>query len=473
MALAQLPQFGVLALNWSSYKNKVRLSTRITLLLVVATALVAFSIGWLAVSISTRSEIAAIDAPITAIINSGGDNQIFALENALNTVQANNYDVSLIVINSSNVATEVKAGKNVLSRIPTLKDATSSLKSVTELDSIPGFRFQSMPIGGGDFVLVAASTLTVKDATNRLEREVFLAGLLIAIFITFIARRLMRSSLKTINQLIEYAEAISKNNYVAELPKVRTAPELSSLQSSLGVMVENLKKTIEIEKSSNLAMQRFIGDASHELRTPLTVIKGYSEMLQNVSISDEQRQRAADRVEREVDRMDVLIGDLLFLAEINESPFVQGSLVNLSDFASTVIFDFKADNQQRVVTSNIDRDVYIIASENFLHRMITNAFTNIQRYTPKDAPVKVSLTSDSMYTHLRIEDGGPGLSSGYGLSPQRFARGDDSRSRESGGSGLGMSIMADVARAVGGSMKTEQSTLGGLAISFQLPLAKK
>ena len=105
--------------------------------------------------------------------------------------------------------------------------------------------------------------------------------------------------------------------------------------------------------------------------------------------------------------------------------------------------------------------------------MITNALTNIQRYTPSEAPVRILLTSDSSLIYLKIEDGGPGLSSGYGLSPQRFARGDDSRSRESGGSGLGMSIMADVARAVGGSMKTEQSTLGGLSISFQLPLAKK
>lgn len=451
----------------------MRLSTRITVLIVATTALVAFSIGWLAISISSRSEIAAIDAPITAVINSGLSNQITALDNALNTVQENNYDVTLVVIGSSNTATPIKTGSNPLTKTPTLADAKSTLHSIAEVDGIPGFRIKSMRIGGGDFLLVAASTLAVQNANHRLEREVFLAGLMIAIFIALIARRLMRASLKTISHLIEYAEAVSKNNYEAELPNPGTTPELSSLQSSLGVMVENLKKTIEIEKTSNIAMQRFIGDASHELRTPLTVIKGYSEMLQNGSISDEQRQRAADRVEREVDRMDALIGDLLFLAEINESPFVQGSLVNLSDFASTAIFDFKADNPQRVVTSEIENDVNIIAPEDFLHRMITNAFTNIQRYTPSEAPVQILLTSDSSLIHLKIEDGGPGLSSGYGLSPQRFARGDDSRSRESGGSGLGMSIMADVARAVGGSMKTEQSTLGGLAISFQLPLAKK
>jgi len=451
----------------------VRLSTRITVLLVATTALVAFSIGWLAISISSRSEIAAIDAPITAVINSGLGNEITALDNALNTVQENNYDVTLVVISPSNEATPIRTGTNPLTRTPTIEIAKSTLHSIVEVSGITGFRIRSMPIGGGDFLLVAASTLSVQNANHRLERQVFLAGLLIAIFITLVTRRLMRSSFRTINQLIEYAEAISKNNYLAELPKASTTPELSSLQSSLSVMVENLKKTIEIEKSSNLAMQRFIGDASHELRTPLTVIKGYSEMLQNVSISDDQKQRAADRVEREVDRMDALIGDLLFLAEINETPFVQGALMDLSTFTTSAVFDFKSDNPERQVTSRIENGVYVIGTENFFHRMVTNAFTNIQRYTPSGAPVNVTLTSDTTHIHLKIEDGGPGLSSGYGLSPQRFARGDDSRSRESGGSGLGMSIMADVARAVGGSMKTEQSSLGGLAIIFDLPLATK
>jgi len=451
----------------------VRLSTRITVLLVVTTALVAFSIGWLATSISSRSEIAAIDAPITAVINSGLGNKITALDNALNTVQENNYDLTLIVISSSNVSTPIRTGSIPLAKAPTLAAAKSTLHSIAEVSGIPGFRIRSMSIGGGDFLLVAASTLSVQNANHRLERQVFLAGLLIAIFITLVTRRLMRSSFRTINQLIEYAEAISKNNYLAELPVAGTTPELSSLQSSLGVMVENLKKTIEIEKSSNLAMQRFIGDASHELRTPLTVIKGYSEMLQNVSISDEQKQRAADRVEREVDRMDALIGDLLFLAEINETPFVQGALMDLSKFTTSAVFDFKSDNPERQVTSRVENGVYVIGTEHFFHRMFSNAFTNIQRYTPSGAPVNVTLTSDTTHIHLKIEDGGPGLSSGYGLSPQRFARGDDSRSRESGGSGLGMSIMADVARAVGGSMKTEQSSLGGLAIIFDLPLATK
>ena len=188
----------------------MRLSTRITLLLVITTALVAFSIGWLATSISSRSEIAAIDAPITAVINSGLGNEITALDNALNTVQENNYDLTLIVISSSNVSTPIRTGSIPLTKAPTLATAKSTLHSIAQVSGIPGFRIRSMPIGGGDFLLVAASTLSVQNANHRLEKQVFLAGLLIAIFITLVTRRIMRSSFRTINQLIEYAEAISK-----------------------------------------------------------------------------------------------------------------------------------------------------------------------------------------------------------------------------------------------------------------------
>ena len=71
---------------------------------------------------------------------------------------------------------------------------------------------------------------------------------------------------------------------------------------------------------------------------------------------------------------------------------------------------------------------------------------------------------------LTIDDGGPGLPR-YGVRPQRFQRFDESRSRETGGSGLGMSIMADVAELLGGEMSTAPSPLGGLRLRFSLPRA--
>ena len=89
-----------------------------------------------------------------------------------------------------------------------------------------------------------------------------------------------------------------------------------------------------------------------------------------------------------------------------------------------------------------------------------------------DAPVRVGLHAVGANARLVVEDGGPGLPA-YGVRPQRFQRFDESRSRETGGSGLGMSIMADVAESLGGVMSTERSALGGLRLTFSLPLATR
>jgi signal transduction histidine kinase len=235
-------------------------------------------------------------------------------------------------------------------------------------------------------------------------------------------------------------------------------------------MVQSLQRTIETEQRITEATQQFIGDASHELRTPLTVIKGYAELLSNTQVTDEQRLRALDRVQREVGRMDVLVNDLLFLAEVNEVPILEGTSVDLSTTIRTVTSDFATDHPQRNVTTAIQDDVWVTGRGEFLERLILNAFGNIARHTAETDAVKVSLFIERTRLVLCFEDAGPGMpESSYGNRPERFQRFDDSRSRTSGGSGLGMSIMGDIAASMGGTMSTAKSALGGLELSFSFP----
>ena len=103
-------------------------------------------------------------------------------------------------------------------------------------------------------------------------------------------------------------------------------------------------------------------------------------------------------------------------------------------------------------------------------RFIQNALNNISRHTPEDAPVKITLKAQGKNASLVIEDGGPGLpESAYKERVQSLTRFDKSRSRESGGSGLGMSIMAGVISKADGELTLRQSTLGGLAIAVSIP----
>jgi signal transduction histidine kinase len=119
----------------------------------------------------------------------------------------------------------------------------------------------------------------------------------------------------------------------------------------------------------------------------------------------------------------------------------------------------------------IEPELQIKASSDHIDRMIQNIFSNIKRHTPANAPVRVQLKSKGKEVHVRIEDGGPGLpEDAYNKASYEFERFDRSRSRDTGGSGLGLSIIAAIVKEHSGSISLSKSPLGGLAIQIQLPV---
>ena len=139
--------------------------------------------------------------------------------------------------------------------------------------------------------------------------------------------------------------------------------------------------------------------------------------------------------------------------------------VALSTLVSARTDEFVSDHPEREVTRDIAGGLAIRGREDLIDRLITNSFSNIIRHTSKESAVRVRLHLDGPNVQLVIEDGGGGLPE-YGVRPQRFRRFDQSRSRETGGSGIGMSIMADIVEGLGGSMTTSKSSMGGLALNF-------
>jgi signal transduction histidine kinase len=228
------------------------------------------------------------------------------------------------------------------------------------------------------------------------------------------------------------------------------------------------------ETASLARMQEFLGDASHELRTPLTVIKGYVEMLsKNQLLEDADRARAFNRVGNEIIRMESLIQDLLLLAELGESGARDIEVVDLSEIVKAHAADFMTLNPARSVQLAVEPEVHIDASRDYMARLIQNALTNIMRHTAHDDAVKISLSRRGRNVELTIEDAGPGLpESAYKEDIRSLNRFDKSRSREHGGSGLGMSIMSGVIQKLGGRFSLRKSALGGLANVVDLPASK-
>jgi signal transduction histidine kinase len=448
----------------------VRIATRLTILFVVLIIVVTFTVGWFAVAMSSRSQYASLDSEINSVVDSGLENSNTALSDALYVVQRESDDLTLDVIFPSGEITRVNSGSVTLRRSPTIADVKNSLTSVVSEANLPGFVIRSLNVGGGDYLVVAGSTSNIKKQNQHLSLVVALVALVIALLGLALARLVIRRDLKSMERLIHYAGDVTNGDEVGPMPAGEGSRDLEELRAALVIMVDALQERIALETRSTQAMQQFIGDASHELRTPLTVVKGYNEMLANGTASPEQQVRAVERIKREVERMEELVRDLLLLAEVREAPRHAERIVNLDELLVVKVADFGLENPGHVLTSEIQSHVAILARVDFVERLISNALTNVVRHTPGNAPLRVVLRSADQRVELLFEDGGPGLPY-YGVRPQRFQRFDDSRSRETGGSGLGMSIMADVAEQLGGSLVTERSSLGGLALRFELPLA--
>ena len=385
-------------------------------------------------------------------------------------VQRDNFDLTLDVVFPRGAISQVSTPTNPMRAQPNAADVRESLNRVVQPGNLPGFRVRSLNVGGGDYLVVAGSTAGISKQNQHLALLVVAAAIVITILGLVLARLLMRRDLRTMSRLIDYAGDVASGGNTGPVPPNEGSLDLRELREALVVMVDALKERIEFEAKNADAMQQFIDDASHELRTPLTVVKGYNEMLASGPVSAELQARAVSRVQREVERMEALVRDLLLLAELREAPHHVTKVVSISDLVAARASDFAVDHPERTVLINVTRNLSVEGRPDFVDRLLSNALTNVVRYTPADAPLRVSLRADGARATLLIEDGGPGLPV-YGLRPQRFQRYDESRSRETGGSGLGMSIMADVAEALGGSMTTEKSPLGGLGLRFSIPLA--
>jgi signal transduction histidine kinase len=450
----------------------VRIATRFTLLFVFLTLLVALTVGWFAVAESSRAQYATLDSSINAVVSSGLRNPNTALSNALYVVQHDNYNLDLVVVFPPNQITQVKTGTVPLSGRPTISDVKDSLNRAVHVPNLPGFEVRSLNVGGGDYLMVAGSTAGISKQNEHLALLVALAALVVALLSLALARQVTRRDFRTMTRLIDYAGDVASGNQNEPTPPSEGSKDLQELREALVIMVESLQQRIAFETQNAEAMQQFIDDASHELRTPLTVVKGYNEILASGTATPEVQARAVSRVQREVERMEELVRDLLLLAVLREAPHHAPQRVDLSDLVSQKASDFTLDHPGRLVTSEVSKNIEIEARPEFVERLLNNALTNIVRHTPADAPVRVGLHVVGTNARLVVEDGGPGLPT-YGVRPQRFQRFDESRSRETGGSGLGMSIMADVAESLGGVMSTERSALGGLRLTFSLPLAAR
>ncbi|HEY2598156.1 MAG TPA: HAMP domain-containing sensor histidine kinase [Candidatus Dormibacteraeota bacterium] len=324
-------------------------------------------------------------------------------------------------------------------------------------------------------VVVFAIPLTETQATlSVLLLLELVISLAVVAATTILAFLIIRISLQPLERMGAVAQDIAAGDLTRRVEPSTPRTEIGKLGGALNAMLNQIEAAFAERTASNDRLRRVIADASHELRTPLTSIRGYAEMLRRgAEHSPKDSEAARRRIEEESIRMTGLVDDLLVLARLDQGRPLDKSAVDLRTIANDAVADARVVAPQREINLSANGPVIVTGDDTRLRQVMGNLMRNALVHTPHQTPIEVAVATDAGLGRMSVADHGPGLADGdVGRIFEPFYRADPSRSRDSGGAGLGLSIVSAVVAAHGGRVKVTKTEGGGATFEVELPLAQ-
>ncbi len=322
-------------------------------------------------------------------------------------------------------------------------------------------------MGGLQSAYQSLQAETDANLRSALNRALMLAGIAAGLVAVLVSWYVSRRIVGPIRQLVRASHYIAAGHYRERLPGDQN-DEIGELTRSFNRMAESLAETETMR-------QQLIADVSHELKTPLASIKGYMEGLQDGIIP--ATPETYQLVHREADRLQRLVSDLQELSRAEASQLHMeirpGDAVELVRLSAASLHPQYAE---KAIALEIDLPAEALAVRadfDRIRQVLVNLLGNALQYTPPGGCVAVRLVCAGGMAQVSVKD------SGVGLQPsdlerifQRFYRVDKSRTRASGGSGIGLTIARYIVEAHGGRIWAESAGPGqGSVFHFTLPLA--
>jgi two-component system OmpR family sensor kinase len=172
--------------------------------------------------------------------------------------------------------------------------------------------------------------------------------------------------------------------------------------------------------------------------------------------------------------MSTLVDDMLLIARLDQGRPLEMKAVNLQSIARDAVDDARAVAPNRDISLNADAPAVVNGDDTRLRQVLGNLVRNALVHTPSRTPIEIGVTTDDGVARMSVADHGPGLrSEDRERIFEPFYRADPSRSRDSGGAGLGLSIVTAVVSAHGGKVKVKETSGGGATFEVELPLAPR
>ncbi|MFI7504529.1 sensor histidine kinase [Streptomyces sp. NPDC049687] len=333
--------------------------------------------------------------------------------------------------------------------------------------------------------VVLVSGAPMDDIENTVQHlitiQVVTFGLALLALVVF-GRAMLRRGLKPLSDMAHTAQGIASHDLTESASRLPLradrsggGPEVEELRTAFNTMLEHIDDSLAVRAKAEQRLRRFVADASHELRTPLMSVRGYADLFQYAAANaPEERDKHLARLRAEAARMGVLLDDLLLLARLDaaevETPLRMED-ADLVELVEQAVDAFRASHPGHPLTlAPAPAAVPLRMDPHRIRQVLDNLLTNAAVHTPAGTPVSVEVSVPGETALVRVADKGPGIPPGdRDRIFDRFYRVDKARSRDRGGSGLGLSVARSLVRAHGGTLDLGGEP-GSTVFTLTLPL---
>lgn len=367
--------------------------------------------------------------------------------------------------------------------LPTLRDAgylgpLARFTVPARENSDVQFRVIAATTGRGDTLVVAASMQEAERTLRRLLMIEVSAAAAIVVLAALVGAWLMRLGLRPLDRMEATAATIAGENLGQRLPGATTKTEIGRLANVLNTMLDRLETAFaerraseERLRRSEERMRRFASDASHELRTPIAAVRAHAELYQRRGANAGDAVPVMAKIEHEATRLTALVDDLFLLARLDEGRPLASHPVDLGALAEEAADLARTLDGDRRIDVQVVGSVEVDGDRDRLRQVIDNILANVRMHTPTRTAASITVAAVDGRAVIEITDQGPGLrAEDRARVFERFYRADASRTRDSGGAGLGLSIASAIVTAHHGTVHADDRPGGGTVVRVVLPL---
>lgn len=378
------------------------------------------------------------------------------------------YDAYLIPLRYYNYSFEVYPPESV----ETLEMRETPIADYQAINAITDNFFKvaeytkEITIDNETYFFQASKNIDYRNDIVRYSQLISIALFCIAVTLVFMTSLIsVKRNLRALRKIAETAESITISNLTSSLPYEQSHDEIGSLAQSFNRMIGRLEESVSRQN-------RFLSDVSHEIKTPVAVIKGYVNIIRRWGYKDpDVFNEAVTAIDSSVNDITDIINNLLLLDNLqNNRIAAEFAQTDIGALISKAVQNIKALHPNRPVTVRTGKRTTVVCNEKLISQVIRILVDNSLKYSPDGSPLELNCRIDGKRCTIQVCDRGEGIDEAeipkvFG----RFYRVEKSRSKETGGSGLGLSIAADIMKLHEGTVTLTNRKPHGLCAEIQFP----